>query len=118
MLFYRRVEVQRQGLYGGSDTTGQKSAAPRLGGRRRSRSTSCIRSNPISGSANNAREQQHIIFDPIPRVGGIEASAAPFEPRANIYQMSGSRRRSAGAHQTLLHWACGDLILTIDGMTD
>ena len=40
---------------------------------------------------NNASEQQHIIFDPIPRVDGIEASADPlFEPRANIYLMSGS----------------------------
>jgi catalase len=45
---------------------------------------------------NNAGEQQHIIFDPIPRVDGIEASADPlFEPRANIYLMSGRRRRSA-----------------------
>jgi catalase len=34
---------------------------------------------------NNASEQQHIIFDPIPRVDGIEASADPlFEPRANV----------------------------------
>ena len=33
---------------------------------------------------NNASEQQHIIFDPIPRVDGIEPSADPlFEPRAN-----------------------------------
>jgi catalase len=48
---------------------------------------------------NNAREQQHIIFDPIPRVDGIEASADPlFEPRANVYLMSGRRRRGAGAH--------------------
>jgi len=48
---------------------------------------------------NNAGEQQHIIFDPIPRVDGIEASADPlFEPRANIYLMSGRRRREAGAH--------------------
>jgi catalase len=47
---------------------------------------------------NNAREQQHIIFDPIPRVDGIEASADPlFEPRANVYLMSGRRRRAAGA---------------------
>jgi len=47
--------------------------------------------------ANNACEQQHIIFDPIPRVDGIEASADPlFEPRANIYLMSGRRRRTAG----------------------
>ena len=46
---------------------------------------------------NNAGEQQHIIFDPIPRVEGIEASADPlFEPRANIYLMSGRRRRAAG----------------------
>jgi catalase len=44
---------------------------------------------------NNAREQQQIIFDPIPRVEGIEASADPlFEPRANIYLMSGRRRRA------------------------
>jgi catalase len=47
---------------------------------------------------NNAGEQQHIIFDPIPRVDGIEASADPlFEPRANIYLMSGRRRRAAGS---------------------
>jgi catalase len=45
---------------------------------------------------NNAGEQQHIIFDPIPRVDGIDASADPlFEPRANIYLMSGRRRRAA-----------------------
>ena len=46
---------------------------------------------------NNAGEQQQIIFDPIPRVDGIEASADPlFEPRANVYLMSGRRRRAAG----------------------
>ena len=46
---------------------------------------------------NNASEQQQIIFDPIPRVDGIEASADPlFEPRANIYLMTGRRRREAG----------------------
>jgi len=45
----------------------------------------------------NAGEQRHIIFDPIPRVDGIEASADPlFEPRANVYLMSGRRRRAAG----------------------
>lgn len=47
-------------------------------------------------ASNNAAEQQQIIFDPIPRVDGIEASADPlFEPRANIYLMSGRRRRAA-----------------------
>jgi len=51
--------------------------------------------------ANNDREQQYIIFDPIPRVDGIETSADPlFEPRANIYLMSGRRRRAAGEQQT------------------
>jgi catalase len=48
---------------------------------------------------NNAGAQQQIIFDPIPRVDGIEASADPlFEPRANIYLMSGRRRRAAEQH--------------------
>jgi catalase len=48
---------------------------------------------------DNASEQQRIIFDPIPRVDGIDASADPlFEPRANIYLMSGRRRRAAGGH--------------------
>jgi catalase len=48
---------------------------------------------------NNAGEQQHIIFDPIPSVVGIEASADPlFEPRANVYLMTGRRRRAAGKH--------------------
>jgi catalase len=51
---------------------------------------------------NNAGEQQHIIFDPIPRVDGIEASADPlFEPRANVYLMSGRRRRAAGDIQAV-----------------
>jgi catalase len=46
---------------------------------------------------NAAAEQQQLIFDPIPRVDGIEASADPlFEPRANVYLMSGRRRRQAG----------------------
>ena len=48
-------------------------------------------------AADYAKEQQHIIFDPIPRVDGLEASADPlFEPRANVYLMSGRRRRAAG----------------------
>jgi catalase len=52
-------------------------------------------------TSNNADEQQHIIFDPIPRVDGIEVSADPlFEPRANIYLMSGRRRRAAEKHMT------------------
>ena len=50
-------------------------------------------------ASNNATEQQKIIFDPIPRVEGIEASADPlFEPRANVYLMTGRRRRAAAKH--------------------
>jgi catalase len=46
---------------------------------------------------DNPTEQQRIIFDPIPRVEGIEASSDPlFEPRANVYLLSGRRRRAAG----------------------
>jgi catalase len=41
-------------------------------------------------------QQQHIIFDPIPRVDGIEPSADPLlELRAAIYLLSGRRRRAA-----------------------
>ena len=44
---------------------------------------------------DNQAEQRHIIFDPIPRVDGIEASADPLlEPRATVYLASGRRRRS------------------------
>jgi len=46
--------------------------------------------------ADNAKEQQHIIFDPIPRLDGIEPSDDPlFELRAAIYLLSGRRRRAA-----------------------
>lgn len=45
---------------------------------------------------DNAREQQKIIFDPIPRVEGIEASDDPLlELRAAVYLLSGRRRRQA-----------------------
>jgi catalase len=40
-------------------------------------------------------EEKHIIFDPIPRVDGIESSGDPLlEVRASVYLMSGRRRRS------------------------
>ncbi|GGH16538.1 catalase family peroxidase [Silvibacterium dinghuense] len=46
--------------------------------------------------ADEAKEQQHIIFDPIPRVDGIEPSADPLlELRAAVYLISGRRRRAA-----------------------
>jgi catalase len=46
--------------------------------------------------AENAREQKKIIFDPIPRVDGIDPSDDPLlELRAAIYLLSGRRRRQA-----------------------
>ncbi|MCJ1355253.1 MAG: hypothetical protein MMC33_005244 [Icmadophila ericetorum] len=45
---------------------------------------------------NNAKEQKHIIFDPIPRVEGIAPSADPLlEVRASVYLISGRERRAA-----------------------
>ena len=45
---------------------------------------------------DDAREQKKIIFDPIPRVDGIEPSDDPLlELRAAIYLLSGRRRRQA-----------------------
>ncbi len=49
--------------------------------------------NPV---LDNTREQKKIIFDPIPRVDGIEPSDDPLlELRAAIYLLSGRRRRQA-----------------------
>lgn len=46
--------------------------------------------------ANDAAEQKHDIFDPIPRLAGIEPSDDPLlELRAAIYLLSGRRRRAA-----------------------
>ena len=45
---------------------------------------------------DEAHEQKQIIFDPIPRVDGIDASNDPLlELRAAVYLLSGRRRRSA-----------------------
>jgi len=46
--------------------------------------------------ADNAHEQKSIIFDPIPRVDGIDPSDDPLlELRAAVYLISGRRRRAA-----------------------
>jgi catalase len=45
---------------------------------------------------DDEQQQNRIIFDPIPRVHGIEPSDDPlFELRAAIYLLSGRRRRQA-----------------------
>jgi catalase len=46
---------------------------------------------------NNEAEQRQIIFDPIPRVDGIESSGDPLlDPRATVYLLGGRRRRAVG----------------------
>ena len=43
-------------------------------------------------------ERRKIIFDPIPRVDGIDTSGDPLsEVRSEIYLLSGRRRRAAAA---------------------
>lgn len=42
------------------------------------------------------KEQKRAIFDPVPRVDGVEPSADPLlEVRANVYLISGKQRREA-----------------------
>jgi catalase len=49
-------------------------------------------------AANDAHEQQWTIFDPIPRIDGIDPSDDPLlELRAAVYLISGRRRRSTAA---------------------
>ncbi len=53
---------------------------------------------------DNAHEQQWIIFDPIPRVDGIDASDDPLlELRAAVYLISGRRRRAARGSTSASH---------------
>jgi len=45
---------------------------------------------------DDAAEQKHVIFDPIPRLAGIEPSDDPLlELRAALYLISGRKRRTA-----------------------
>ncbi|MBV8846611.1 MAG: catalase family peroxidase [Bryobacterales bacterium] len=55
----------------------------------------------LTAKAPDDEEHRRIIFDPIPRVDGIEASGDPLlELRAAIYLLSGRRRRQAIEAQT------------------
>jgi catalase len=45
----------------------------------------------------NEPERRKIIFDPVPRVDGIDTSGDPItEVRSDLYLLSGRRRRKAG----------------------
>jgi catalase len=51
-------------------------------------------------ASDDEQKQQRLIFDPIPRVDGIEPSDDPLlELRAAIYLLSGRRRRQASESQ-------------------
>ena len=55
----------------------------------------------LTATVADEQEQRRIIFDPIPRVDGIEPSADPLlELRAAVYLMSGRRRREASGPRT------------------
>ena len=55
-----------------------------------------VKLEKVVGQEENATEQKKIIFDPIPRVNGIEPSADPLlEMRAAVYLISGRQRREA-----------------------
>lgn len=48
------------------------------------------------GGEESLEEQRNVIFDPIPRVSGVEPSDDPLlEVRANVYLISGKQRRAA-----------------------
>ncbi|RMY76423.1 hypothetical protein D0863_01971 [Hortaea werneckii] len=55
-----------------------------------------IRLEAVTPEEESEREQKRIIFDPMPRVEGIEPSADPLlEMRAGVYLISGKERRAA-----------------------
>ncbi|PYI02691.1 heme-dependent catalase [Aspergillus sclerotiicarbonarius CBS 121057] len=55
---------------------------------------------------DNDAEQKRIIFDPVPRVDGIEPSADPLiDTRAGVYLISGRERRAARDRLTMLTYS-------------
>ena len=55
-----------------------------------------VQLNKIMPIDESKKEQKHIIFDPIPRVNGIEPSADPLlDMRAAVYLITGKERRAA-----------------------
>ena len=57
-----------------------------------------IKLETVQADADSKKEQQRLIYDPIPRVEGIEPSADPLlDMRAAVYLISGKERRAAPA---------------------
>ncbi len=52
-----------------------------------------------SVAEDNDEKQRNIIYDPVPRIEGVEASEDPLlDVRATLYLISGRERRAAGPH--------------------
>lgn len=57
-----------------------------------------IKVGKVLDETESKKEQQHLIYDPIPRVEGIDVSDDPLlDMRAAIYLISGKERRAAGS---------------------
>ncbi|KAK5120575.1 hypothetical protein LTR85_006231 [Meristemomyces frigidus] len=55
-----------------------------------------IKVDKVKSEEESKKEQKHIIYDPVPRVEGVESSADPLiDMRAAIYLISGKVRRAA-----------------------
>lgn len=55
-----------------------------------------IKLDTYEGDSESKKEQQRIIYDPIPRVDGVEVSDDPLlDMRASLYLISGKERRAA-----------------------
>ncbi|KAK4547410.1 hypothetical protein LTR36_001066 [Oleoguttula mirabilis] len=55
-----------------------------------------IKVDKVKSEEESKKEQKHIIYDPVPRVEGVESSADPLiDIRAAIYLISGKIRRAA-----------------------
>ena len=55
-----------------------------------------IKVEKILSDEESLKEQKHIIFDPIPRVDGVDVSDDPLlDVRASVYLISGKQRREA-----------------------
>lgn len=60
------------------------------------------------GDEESLEKQRNVIFDPIPRVAGVEPSDDPLlDVRANVYLISGKQRRAAEPAQSGVEAASG-----------
>lgn len=62
-----------------------------------------VKIDKVKSEEESQKEQKHIIYDPVPRVEGVESSADPLiDMRAAIYLISGKVRRAAAEDAPLI----------------